>query len=93
MKSLLARATLVVVMIAGLVILELSPLLVAGQAGEAVSVTKQVQPTNPNMGDEVTINLTLTGSNTLCPPQVVTGAPLDVALVIDHSGSMENIIA
>ena len=92
MRSLLAHATLVVVMIAGLVILELSPLLVAGQVGEAVSVAKQVQPTDPNVGDEVTINLTLTGNNALCPPQVVTGAPLDVTLVIDHSGSMESII-
>ena len=90
MRSLLARATLVVVMIARA--MTLSPLLVAGQAGEAVKVAKQIVPINPDLDGEVTVSLTLSGSNAMCDPELVTDMPLDVVLVIDHSGSMENII-
>ncbi len=60
-----------------------------GQGEEAVTIVKQIAPATVNVGDEVAVSLNVTGSNALCPPQVVTGLPLDVALVIDHSGSME----
>jgi len=79
-------------MIGSLVIMTLSPLLVAGQAGEAIKVAKQIIPIDPNLDGEVTVSLTLSGSNAMCDPELITDMPLDVVLVIDHSGSMENII-
>ena len=79
-------------MIACLITMTLSPLLVAGQAGEAIRVAKQVVPINPDLDGEVTVSLTLSGSNAMCDPELITDVPLDVALVIDHSGSMENIL-
>jgi hypothetical protein len=90
--SLRNALTIGMIIIALLGIIGLPPAPVRGQSGEAVSLAKQVEPTNPNLGDEVEVSLFLTGSNALCSPEVVTGAPLDVALVIDHSGSMENIL-
>jgi uncharacterized protein YegL len=88
----LRRVVIAAVLITDLVLLTLWPFIVAGQGEEAVSVAKEIQPTAPYLGGEVTVNLTLTGDNAPCPPQVVAGAPLDVALVIDHSYSMESIV-
>lgn len=72
--------------------LGLSSYSVIGQTGEAVTVYKEVAPTDPALDGEVMVGLTLTGSNVTCNAQLITDAPLDVILVIDHSGSMENIL-
>ena len=66
MRPLLVCLILIITLVVGVLILRLPPL-AKGQAPEAVSVAKQIQPANPEVGDEVTVTLNVTGSNALCP--------------------------
>ncbi len=64
------------------------PSQIISQDGDTVEVSKQVDPLRPALGGEVSISLTLSGSNEKCDPQLTTDIPLDVVLAIDNSGSM-----
>lgn len=59
---------------------------------EAVRLEKSIHPSSVQPGEEVTITITLHAVSSICGPEVV-GKPLDVVLVIDHSGSMEDFVS
>lgn len=90
MRNLAIWAIALMVMVASL--MWMHPPAVVGQSEETVRVVKEIIPADPTLDSEVTIRLTLTGTNTPCDPQIITNAPLDIALVMDHSGSMESFI-
>lgn len=57
-------------------------------SSEYVTMTISAEPTAVNIGDAVTVRVTVAGSSDLCGQSVVQ-KPVDVILVLDHSGSME----
>lgn len=66
------------------------PMLPSGD--EAVSLTKEVNPASLVRGEETEVHLTLKADSRFCGTKV-TGKPVDVALVIDHSSSMDSILS
>lgn len=65
--------------------------LAAAQDGsQGLLVTRTVEPTGGELGEvEFNVDLTLTGQPGLCPG-ITVNRPLDIVLVLDHSGSMDD---
>lgn len=55
---------------------------------EYITMTITAEPETVNVGDAVTVRITVSGSSEQCGQSVVQ-KPVDVILVLDHSGSME----
>lgn len=79
-------------LLAALLIVHPEHLAAQGQAPGTVVVTKVVSPNQARVGDEISVVIELSSTGISCDPTLVTGEPLDVMLVIDRSGSMENIL-
>ena len=65
----------------------LQPTPVHAQAPETVGLSKYIDPATVSLDEQVSITISLTGDDKACDPAIVR-KPVDVALVIDHSGSM-----
>ena len=57
---------------------------------DVVQLERQVNPVTVLTGQEVQVTFQLTGNSGVCGEQIVR-TPLDIALVIDHSGSMSDM--
>jgi Mg-chelatase subunit ChlD len=61
------------------------------QGPDALAMERSVEPSKVNVGDEVTVTLTLHGNTSTCKTSIVR-TPVDIVLVVDVSGSMADSI-